>query len=312
MDTEAYEEESDSGHGEYDNDDMSVTEDSDNTDDEDEEEEEEGEEEDSRRKNNSHNSGYQLEEEKVLAKLEVLDAEEEEKPTVQGKGDEKQSVITKSTQNAFVNYLKQVTKKAVSSQHSPTIDKDQMNAVVHTLIVARGFSVLQKPIPPRHSNLKSLISGKRAVHIGVKSDSDERLCVFFGNTGKLGVQTAREIVKCIAKHHIDQVVIITEEGVTPVAIKSMLSLPCTVHFFRAEELVKNYTLHTLLPQQKPLSQEQEQRFLTKKKLQKKDMLQMSRVDPIVKFYGWSTGTIIQCTRIRGETSEPHVTYRVVG
>jgi DNA-directed RNA polymerase subunit H (RpoH/RPB5) len=244
-----------------------------------------------------------LGEDKVLETLQVFDEE------VKGKEDTKQSIIVKSTKNAFIRYLQQVTEK--NTQPCAIVDKCEMNRVVRELIMARGFIVLGTPVPKKYASLKPLMAPKRNAVVGVKENQKDRLCVFFGKSGKLGVQMAREIETCISKHKITQVVIVTTEKMTPVAIESLSSLPCIMHFFDVEELLKNYTLHALLPKQEALSKTEEKMFLKQKRIKKTEMPQMSRIDPIVKFHGWQVGSIIKCTRTQGETCEPHVAYRIV-
>jgi len=247
---------------------------------------------------------YQLQEEQDLRDLELEEqTEPDEKKQRKGKRDVKQSVITRSTKQAFVNYLKKVSKPSSVAASST----QQILKVVHQLVKARGFTVIDNTT--KHKHLQVLASSKKRTVVGVKGD--EILCVFFTKSGKLGVQAAREIEQYITKFGISQVVIITTDGVTPVAMKSLLKLTCLMHFFQAKELTKKYPDHALIPKQYKLSEEDSKKFLKDKKTTLEQMPRMSRVDPIAKYYGWPPGCIIKSVRQLGGSAEPYMYWRAV-
>lgn len=222
-----------------------------------------------------------------------------------GKIDNKQSVIYTSTKHAFVDYLKQVTGQKTTPVHQATIDKDQVSRVIEEMITARGFDIIKPPLCKQNQKYKSLLSSKKQTIIGVKQA--EILCVFFGKPGKLGVQAAREIEKSITKYKISQVLIVTEDGVTPVAVKSFANLPCIVHFFETHELRRNYIQHSLIPKQRMLTIQESERF----EAERKNLPRMHSTDPVAKYYGWPVGSIIECYRGQGQGTEPYIYRRLI-
>jgi DNA-directed RNA polymerase subunit H (RpoH/RPB5) len=248
---------------------------------------------------------YHLREEQDHRNIELDDENIDESGDHKGKGDVKQSVITRSTKQAFVNYLQRVSKPNSSASSSA----QKIMTVVHQLIQARGFAILKNPPPPEHNHLKALVSCKKRTVVG--TNGDNIICVFFDKTGKLGVQTAREIEHNINKFKITQVVVVTTDGVTPVAMKSLLQLSCLIHFFQTKELMKKYTDHALIPDQRRLSAEEGKRLLTKHQTTLEKMPRMSSWDPIAKFYGWAPRDIIESVRQMGGSTEPYYYYRAI-
>jgi DNA-directed RNA polymerase subunit H (RpoH/RPB5) len=170
------------------------------------------------------------------------------------------------------------------------------------LIQTRGFKIDTSLKLQNFKTVDSIISTNPKGHI---------LLILYANS-KVSIQLSREIDQCITNDKkIRQIVIVTSEGITPIAKKLLMINKCNVQFFHHLELIVNYTKHKLVPFQKKLEDHEIQEKLKKYNLTKQQLATMDRTDPIVKFYGWKTGSIIQCIKNLGLSMESYETLRLV-
>jgi DNA-directed RNA polymerase subunit H (RpoH/RPB5) len=304
MDTEDFNDESDFDE---DAEESELMDEDNNEDDNDEDEDEEQEEEDDEEEctDNDNQSEYQIKDDQNILDIELDENDEPDKSRSTGKGDIKQSVITKSTKQAFVNYLQNISKPLVTNASA----SDSILSVVHSMFLSRGFTLLTNPVKVEYKHLKSLLLRKKNVIVGVRNK--ETMCVFFTKDAKLGIQNAREIEETITNFQINQVVVITTDGVTPVAMKLLLHVKCLIHFFQTHELMKKYTDHALIPIQRQLTESETKDFLLINMAKLDKLPKMSRLDPIAKFNGWGPGSIISSIRLLGDSAEPYEYWRVI-
>jgi DNA-directed RNA polymerase subunit H (RpoH/RPB5) len=189
--------------------------------------------------------------------------------------------------------------------------------VLQQMIISRGFMVFSLPnstdyIPEATiKKLLAVIGHHPNMTIAFNPRGGILLTVHVKGKSKLGIETARRIEKVCKRINPLQLVIITRQGVTPSAKKLFVGLLKNTQFFLTTELEKNYSLHKLVPRQTALDAKETAALLKKYSIQLMNLPKMNKIDPIAKFFGWSSGTVVKSIRKFGEALEPYVYYRVV-
>ena len=212
-------------------------------------------------------------------------------------------VVTDELFQQYIHVLHKPPTINVSLRSRMTEDsqKQSIMATIAELILARGFTSHRKPQVP-------IVKGVNVITAYNKKD---KWLVIFYVSSKLSIHIARDIHACLEQYtdHVAQVVVVTAAGVTSVA-KHTLSFE-NLQVFEHTELVVNYTKHKLVPDQKALSRTETDKVLHRYHLKKSQLPTMARYDPIAKFYGWTPGTVIRCTKRLGQAMEEYISYRVV-
>ena len=249
-------------------------------------------------------------------KLEEEEEEEEEEYAPPPAKKTKQKISTPFTHNSsthdlFSQYLEVLRAPPFTSLQLKDRMKlcnsqtdSQKTCVMKTigeLIQARGFKIDTSHKLHHFKTVDSIISTNTKGHI---------LLILYANS-KVSIQLGREIDQYITNDKIQQIVIVTSEGITPIAKKLLMINKCNVQFFHRLELTVNYTKHKLVPFQKKLEDHEIQVKLKKYNLTKQQLATMNRTDPIVKFYGWKAGSVIQCIKNLGLSMESYETLRLV-
>jgi DNA-directed RNA polymerase subunit H (RpoH/RPB5) len=224
------------------------------------------------------------------------------------KEEDKIMIGTAMIQEPFAAFLEKIKRKTTNQT------SQSMTQVLIQLMKTRGFQHIPLPVTAKNQRLEKLIKDKTVAAVGVKGL--KILCIFYtAAVQKLTVQAARILCKHTINFNISDIVIITDEGITPVALKLLHAMfkknNKNSHYFKSSELIQNYVQHSILPKQVCLSKEETTKFLKDRYTQKKQMPKILATDPIVKYNGWVPGSIIKCTRNLGGACEPHITYRVV-
>lgn len=265
-----------------------------------EQEEEEEEEEDEEEEEEEEDEEEQEEQEEEQE-------EEEDTPAPKRKKKPGCSSHEKSTNEAFCSYLEMVTRSAEKEEQ---VSMANVLQVVDQLITTRGFTRLTRPLEREHAPLQALVPIKKNIVTGVRGK--DILSVFFNHEPKLSIHNARDIQTYIEKYKLSQVVVVTRQGVTPVAIKLLShQSTCLIHYFEFRELLRKYVDHRLIPEQRKMSEEESEIFLKRNKVTKERLPRLSKTDPIAKFFGWGTGSIIESVRCMGDCAEPYRYWRVV-
>ena len=83
-----------------------------------------------------------------------------------------------------------------------------------------------------------------------------------------------------------------------------------VELFRNIELMFNVTKHDYVPKHEKISFNERTQLLNRLKITPDKLMLISPLDPVCRFYGFSSGNIIKITRL-SETSEKYVVYKLV-
>jgi DNA-directed RNA polymerase subunit H (RpoH/RPB5) len=124
--------------------------------------------------------------------------------------------------------------------------------------------------------------------------------------GKLGVVEVRSINTRIETLRLVCAVIVSHSPITVAAAKLLCA---TTVVMQAYALTHNYTGHAMVPKHKAVLEPED--LLKRMHLKKEQLPKISLLDPIVQWYGWQPGTVIQIQRVYGGLMEPSVYLRLV-
>jgi DNA-directed RNA polymerase subunit H (RpoH/RPB5) len=182
---------------------------------------------------------------------------------------------------------------------------------LHTMIVTRGYQIVSsealRQMPPYvvHGHMIDA-----SVTIAMNSAGDILGC-FAPTIVKIGIGHARKIIMTIRAWSIQSIIMVLHQPLTPVARTELASVRENMVFYNETELSKNAVWHQGSPKQRALTPAERSAFLLRYKLTPDQLPVMYKTDVVAKYYGWPTGTLVQCIRSFGGSTEPHVYMRVV-
>lgn len=157
------------------------------------------------------------------------------------------------------------------------------------------------------------ISQTNVVTIADRKQSElhtkDSIMVFIAFQLKLGVATTREFTEKMEEEDIKHGLLICAEKPSHKAFEELQK--AGVEIFTALELFKNITRHSLVPKHRQLSSKEVEALKKKLGAQLNDFPVYSNLDPVVRYYGWPIGTVVEIQRAFGGTREGEVYYRVV-
>lgn len=112
-------------------------------------------------------------------------------------------------------------------------------------------------------------------------------------------------------YKIEQFVLVSPLNLTPMALTQLLQVKnIQVTMFNAQELIRPFFLHQTIPCHIAINEQEKAELLIKFRIKTDKLAKIQLSDPLVKFYGWSVGTVLKITR-KFYGKEPYVTYRLV-
>ena len=186
----------------------------------------------------------------------------------------------------FMQYLEKVNGKSV--QNITTVPYN----ILGDMMVARGFDL----------RLPDIKSEFKQVHIQLHKNSrtEQESLLVISKLKKLGIKQARYLNTLEYK----QITVVVAGEITPLAKKTL----CNAQLLSADQLQFRFFDHKMIPTHVKCSREDMKHL---PKVKKSQLPVMSRNDPICRFYGWSTGSIIKSIVHFSDTSPPNVKYRIV-
>lgn len=110
---------------------------------------------------------------------------------------------------------------------------------------------------------------------------------------------------------IKQFVLVSPLNLTPMALTQLLQVRnIQVTMFNTQELMRPFFLHQTIPYHVAINEQETADLLRKFRITIDKLAKVQLNDPLVKFYGWSEGTVVKITR-KFYGKEPYVTYRLV-
>jgi DNA-directed RNA polymerase subunit H (RpoH/RPB5) len=169
----------------------------------------------------------------------------------------------------------------------------------------------------QYTNTSGIFSREDMSELYTKDD--EQTYVYFvppTNKDKQGVGVVTTFIEKINDIGVDRGIIITDDPFTPDATKALAALTKPlIQVFFDYQLYTNPTYHVIVPKQERLTPEERTAFLTKSKIQPRQLLVSSIDDPIVRYYGWNVNDIIRVHRFNISSSKTMVrssiAYRII-
>eukprot|EP01086_Lenisia_limosa_P016066 TRINITY_DN5615_c0_g1_i1.p1 TRINITY_DN5615_c0_g1~~TRINITY_DN5615_c0_g1_i1.p1 ORF type:complete len:203 (+),score=52.84 TRINITY_DN5615_c0_g1_i1:57-665(+) len=146
-----------------------------------------------------------------------------------------------------------------------------------------------------------------AVH---KTDSEQKLFVFFINDEKVGVQPIRAVVDRMKADSAQHGIVVIRNKITPFAKQSLDRVEdLQIELFKESELLINITKHVLVPKHVVLTPEEKEELLTTYKLRDSQLPRIQITDAVSRYLGLQRGQVVRITR-PSETAGRYVTYRL--
>lgn len=177
---------------------------------------------------------------------------------------------------------------------------------VHEMLHDRGFVVR----PEYNINQDEKHQPQIQDNLAVVADKDGApIYVFFAFEPKLGVKETREFIERMNTDQVKQAILVC---VQPPSHKSKEELEQhNVEIFKAFDLFKNKTRHTLVPKHEVLNDDEVTALCKKHNVTLEKLPVYDKNDPIVRYYGWKVGTVVRIYRQYGAQREPEIYYRIV-
>jgi DNA-directed RNA polymerase subunit H (RpoH/RPB5) len=132
----------------------------------------------------------------------------------------------------------------------------------------------------------------------------QKLCAFTNVVISFNVRRVKEYISVIHEMKINHCIIVHGSAITSMAKKMIENcVDVTIELFTSDELQYNPTKHVLVPKHVELSKEHSIEFKKKNGIKYGVIL---KNDPIVRFYNFQKGSVIEITR-----SSNFVTYKIV-
>lgn len=190
-------------------------------------------------------------------------------------------------------------------QNSSLKTFDRIITTVNEMFVDRGYELLQKT-----SWSKKFLQFEDLKVVG-KIDDKTLIFTFFATDVKVPVRKIREYVQFMKENQVTHAVIVHAHQITPGA-KSELG-QYNIQTFQAKELFHNITRHALVPRHEKVKSEHDVHQIMKRyHIQSKTEFPIYYMtDPVVKYYGWTPGTVVKIERVSGGLKEPEIYYRMI-
>jgi DNA-directed RNA polymerase I, II, and III subunit RPABC1 len=141
--------------------------------------------------------------------------------------------------------------------------------------------------------------------IALKPDN-KQICIFSKIIEKLNVSEMHNYISILQENKIEHGLIIFEGSPTS-TVKNVIgntpALGINIELFTADDLQFNITKHKLVPKHIRLSKEEAKQFKEKYGV---NIPKLLRIDPVCRFYDFSTGDIIKIVRRDG-----FISFRIV-
>lgn len=190
-------------------------------------------------------------------------------------------------------------------QNSSLKTFERIITTVNEMFVDRGYELL-----PKSSWSKKFLQFEDLKVIG-KIDDKMLIFTFFATDVKVPVRKIREYVQFMKENQVTHAIIVHAHQITPGAKSELVQY--NIQTFQAKELFYNITRHALVPHHEKVKSDHDvQEIMKRYHIQSKTEFPIYYIsDPVVKYYGWTPGTVVKIKRVLGGLKEPEIYYRMI-
>lgn len=189
---------------------------------------------------------------------------------------------------------------------------------VKEMLIDRGFTIPLVYDQIKQDNIAKYVKENEIGIIAHRTLTHPSLlkeeCYVFFDTEepKLGIKKWREYIDKMNENAVARAIIVTEHGITPKVAKELSTLEKkSVHVFDKKSLYHNITRHAAVPKHRVLNEE-EVIALCKNRMLRRDAFPTYAIDdPIIQYYGYEKGAVVEIQRHMGGNQPVYKTYRMV-
>ena len=194
----------------------------------------------------------------------------------------------------FITHLQKKTRKQSTTTSKFT---SQYYETIKMLMKSRSM-VFQNPLEPPDQTYRFL-------HHIQNENIHGLLCQY---SYKIGIFSIRQL-KTVITEQIKFICVVTTMSISCIAKRCLNEISIPITFFCADMLHCNYVNHSLVPLHRRLSDHEKKQLIGR--YHAKNLPIYCQHDPIVMYYGWLPGDIIEIIRHIDSTHEPQKYYRIV-
>lgn len=191
-------------------------------------------------------------------------------------------------------------------------------AILNMNINEFGAYVNRLAIANPRASIRSLLSRH---YVGKSNNgSDRSMLVYYGSKSnpqqkQVSADVIREFIGLVQKYKFHEAILIVDAPLSSTGDTELSALTLTKwQVFFDQDLTYNPTLHVDTPRHELLSPEEAQAKLRELRVDISKLLILKQDDPVVRYYGWTTGSLIRIHRddqVVNILAPKSINYRVV-
>ncbi|KCV72655.1 hypothetical protein, variant [Fonticula alba] len=138
-------------------------------------------------------------------------------------------------------------------------------------------------------------------------DKADTIVVFF--VDRLRAETFKNFHEKVIINNTNRAIIVQRDSPTSPVLRQVEAEGDRYELFMEVDLVINIIQHKLVPEHKPLNEEEKRQLLSRYGLKQEQLPRIVRNDPVARYFGLRRGQVIKITRA-SETAGRYVTYRI--
>ena len=180
------------------------------------------------------------------------------------------------------------------------------------MLIDRHYELNDEMKQVTEESIELFVTNSQPVVTVMSLRTKQPLCVFW-DTGnhKMGVKNLRDYLEYMKENNIQDAIVIAEQGITPSGFKELIKSGKHIHVFEIASLYRNITHHFSVSQHRALSEEEVKTICQQRKLKITDFPPYLPEDPIVRYYGYKEGQVIEIRKRLGGAVMEQVRWRVV-
>ena len=142
---------------------------------------------------------------------------------------------------------------------------------------------------------------------------EEKIIVFF-DEGKLRINSLRDFEVCIVNEKAQSALIVSECGSTAKVNRELdleSQVQAKIQVFDLSSLIYNITKHAAVPRHRGVTKNEIDHMCKERKIKLDQFPAYSIDDPVVRYYGFTKGDVVEIQRNLGGSQPPYIIWRVI-